>query len=136
MSNSFTQCEGPRLLRREELIASIHLSRLCFGGGEEIDHEEEILAEYIPPRRGGTYVIIHERKPVSQIAIFHDQLKMFDGTIQVGSIGGVCTHPDYRGQRLATQLMEHCTEQLVKEGAHLMLISGDRNVYMRLGNVF
>jgi predicted acetyltransferase len=61
---------------------------------------------------------------------------MYEGTIRVGSIGGVCTHPDYRKQGLATRLMEHCTEQLVKEGARLMLISGDENVYLRLGNVF
>lgn len=131
-----TQFEGPRLIRREEFIDSIRLSRICFGGAEIIDNEEEILASYVPPRRGGWYVLVHQGKPVSQIAIFHDQLKMYDGTIQVGSIGGVCTHPDYRKQGLATRLMEHCTEQLVKEGAQLMLISGDEGVYMRLGNVF
>jgi GNAT superfamily N-acetyltransferase len=122
-------------VRREEVIDSIRLFRLCFGG-PEIENEEEVLANYIPPRRGGTYVLIHEGKPVSQIGIFHDQLKMYDGTIRVGSIGGVCTHPDYRRQGLASRLMEHCTQQLVKEGARFMLISGDEGVYMRLGNVF
>ena len=136
MNIPIPQFEGPRLLRREELIDSIRLSRICFGGIENIDNEEEILASYAPPRRGGWYVMVDQGKPVSQIAIFHDQLKMYDGTIQVGSIGGVCTHPDYRKQGLATRLMEHCTEQLVKEGARLMLISGDEGVYMRLGNVF
>jgi predicted acetyltransferase len=129
------QFEGPRLVRREELIDSIRLSQICFGGSE-IDNEEEILANYVPPRRGGTYVLAHEGKLVSEIAIFHDQLKMYDGMIRIGSIGGVCTHPDYRRQGLATRLMEHCTGQLVKEGARLMLISGDEGVYMRLGNVF
>ena len=136
MDTSIKQFEGPRLVRREELIASIRLSRLCFGGTEDINNEEEILANTIPPRRGGWYVMVHQGKPVSQIAIFHDQLKMYDGTIQVGSIGGVCTHPDYRKQGLATRLMEHCTQQLANEGARLMLISGDEGVYMRLGNVF
>jgi GNAT superfamily N-acetyltransferase len=106
MSISFTQLEGPRLLRREELIASMHLSQLCFGG-PEINNKEEILAHYVSPRRGGTYVLLHQEEPVSQIAIFHDQLKMYDETIRVGSIGGVCTHPDYRKRGLATQLMEH-----------------------------
>jgi GNAT superfamily N-acetyltransferase len=131
----FTQFDGPRLVRREELIASDRLSRICFGL-QEIENGEEILANYVPPRRGGTYVLVHENKPVSQIVIFHDQLKMYDGTIRTGSIGGVCTHPDYRRQGLASRLMEHCTQQLVKEGARLMLISGDEGVYMRLGNVF
>lgn len=127
--------DGPRMMRREELIAMIRLSHLCFGGPQEIEKEEQILASYVPPRRGGTYVIAHEGKPVSQIGIFHDQIRMYDGKISTGSIGGVCTHPDYRGQGLASRLLEHCTNQLVKEGARLMLISGDGPVYTRAGNV-
>ena len=136
MNTSFAQFDGPRLVRREERVDSVKLFRLCFGGPEITGEEEKILAEYVPPRRGGTYALFHENKPVSQIGIFHDQIKLYDGTIRTGSIGGVCTHPDYRRQGLATRLMEHCTEQLVKEGARLMLISGDNSVYMRLGNVF
>lgn len=135
MNTPFPEFDGPRLLRREEAIDSERLSRLCFGG-PEIDNEEEILANFVQPRRGGWYVVADQGKPVSQIAIFHDQLKMYDGTIQVGSIGGVCTHPEYRKQGLASRLMEHCTQRLVDEGAQLMLISGDAGVYMRLGNVF
>lgn len=135
MNTSFTDFDGPRLLRREEAVDSERLSRTCFGG-PEIDNEEDILANFVQPRRGGWYVVAHQGKPVSQIAIFHDQLKMYDGVIQVGSIGGVCTHPEYRKRGLASRLMEHCTGQLVNEGAQLMLISGDEGVYMRLGNVF
>jgi len=135
MNTLLAQFDGPYLVRREELIDSVRLFRICFGESE-IENEEEILAKYIPPRRGGTYVLVRDGKPVSQIGIFHDQLKMYDGTIRTGSIGGVCTHPDYRRQGLASHLMEHCTQQLVKEGARLMLISGDEGVYMRLGNVF
>jgi predicted acetyltransferase len=136
MKTSLAQFDGPRLMRRDELIDSTRLSRICFGGPEDIANQEEILSDHVPPRRGGTYVIVHEGKPVSQIGVFHDRLKMYDGTIRTGSIGGVCTYPDYRKQGLATRLMEHCTQQLVNEGACLMLISGDEGVYMRLGNVF
>lgn len=135
MNKSFAQFDGPRLIRREELIDSIRLSRLCFGG-PEIENEEQIVADYVPPRRGGTYAFVHARKPVSQIYIAHDRIKMYDGTIRTGGIGGVCTHPDYRRQGLASRLLEHCTQQLVNEGARLMLISGDERIYMRAGNVF
>ena len=136
MTISFAQFDGPRLMQRDELIDSIRLSRLCFGELVDTDNEEEFLANYVHPRRGGTYVLAHEGKIVSQICIFHDQIKMYDGTIRTGSIGGVCTHPDYRKQGLASRLLEHCAAQLVNEGARLMLISGDNGVYMRLGNVF
>src|SRR6266545_4660454 len=103
MTTSFAQFDGPRLVRRDELIASAELSRISFGG-PEIDSTEEILANYVPPRRGGTYVLVYLGRLVSQIAIFHDRIKMYDGTIPAGSIGGVCTHPDYRGKGLASYL--------------------------------
>ena len=137
MTTSSAQFDGPRLLHREELIDSDRLFHICFGD-IEARSEQEILDTYVPPRRGGTYVFVfvQEGKPVSQIGIFHDQLKIYDGTVRTGSIGGVCTHPEYRNQGLATRLMERCTQQLVNEGASLMLISGDKRVYMRLGNVF
>ena len=80
-------------------------------------------------------MVAHQGRPVSQISIFHTPLKIYDGVIRVGSIGGVCTHPDFRGYGLATQLMEHCTRQLVQGGAGLMMISGGRGLYTRLGNV-
>jgi GNAT superfamily N-acetyltransferase len=135
MNHASRSFDGPRLMHRGELIAMIRLSHLCFGGPQVIENEEQILAGYIPPRRGGTYVIIHEGKPVSQIGVFHDQIKMYDGKISTGSIGGVCTHPDYRGQGLAGRLLEHCTNQMVSEGARLMLISGEGPLYTRAGNV-
>jgi len=134
MKTSFARYDGPRLVRRDELIASEKLFRLCFGG-TEIDNETEILANYIPPKRGGTYILAHQGKPVSQIGTFHDRIKMYDGDIRTGSIGGVCTHPDYRGKQLASHLLEYCTRQLVDEGATLMLISGAHEIYTRLGNV-
>jgi GNAT superfamily N-acetyltransferase len=125
--------EGPRMMRSDELRASERLSALCFEDIIDTDGEETEL----PPQfhQAETYLIASAGKPVSQISIFHTPLKMYDGVVKVGSIGGVCTHPDFRGHGLATQLMEHCTRQLVQGGASLMLISGGRGLYTRLGNV-
>jgi len=134
MTTSFAQYDGPRLVSQDELVASERLFRICFGGAE-IDNEAEILANYVPPKREGTYILAHQGNPVSQIVTFHDRIKMYDGDIRAGSIGGVCTHPDYQGKQLASYLLEYCTQQLVDEGAKLMLISGAHGIYTRLGNV-
>ena len=75
MNASLAQSDGPRLVRREELFASDQLFRICFGM-PEADNEGELLANDVPSRHGGTYALFHEGKPVSPIAIFHDQLKM------------------------------------------------------------
>ena len=80
-------------------------------------------------------MITHRGVPVSQIYTFHFQVRLYDGYLRVGSIGGVCTHPDFREQRLAGRLLEHCTNRLAQEGARLMLISGGRGLYTRAGCV-
>ena len=135
MTSRPLEFEGPRLVQREELAASERLIHISFGGVDENVPEEETHPTYHQPRRGGLYVITHQGIPVSQIFIFHFQIRLYDGYLRVGSIGGVCTHPDYRGQGLAGQLMEHCTSQLAQEGARLMLISGERGLYTRIGCV-
>lgn len=134
MATSFAEFDGPRLMRRDEAVASERLSRLCFNRPEPVS-EADVLANYVPPKRGGMYVIARQGKPVSQIYISHDRINVYDGHIRAGNIGGVCTHPEYRGRELASRLLDYCARQLVREGARLMLISGARGVYTRLGNV-
>lgn len=128
------QFDGPRPMRMHEVVDSARLFQICFDL-PELGSERGILAGYVPPREGGTYVIAHDGKLVTQIATFHDRLKVYDGLIRAGSVGGVCTHPEYRERRLAGRLLEYCAQELVDGGANLLLISGGRGLYTRLGNV-
>jgi hypothetical protein len=50
-------------------------------------------------------------------------------------IGSVCTDPGYRGQGLATRLLEESRREAVSDGADIFLISGGRGLYRRLGYV-
>jgi len=125
--------DGPRLIQPEEWRASHALSEICFGGPDNAAPPEEAGRQASPP--GETYVICAAGVPVSQISIFFTPIRVYDSLLKIGSIGGVCTHPDYRGYGLASRLMEHCTRLLVEGGAHLMVISGGRGLYTRLGNV-
>ncbi len=145
-SISLDDLDGPRLLRREELVASRRLDALCFpefaGEAEQADglHLGETASAcgesaHTPPRRGGMQVICHQGEPVSQIGIWHSQVSVYGSPLRVASIGSVCTHPDYRGLGLATRLLDHCARQLTAEGARLMLVSGDRELYRRAGCV-
>jgi GNAT superfamily N-acetyltransferase len=127
--------DGPHPVRREELAASQRLSLQCFPGFREELAEQDLLASYVPPRRGGVQVLSHRGVPVSQIGIYHSQVNLYGCPLRIASIGGVCTHPDYRGLGLATRLLETCVHKLVAEGARLMLVSGARNLYTRLGCV-
>jgi GNAT superfamily N-acetyltransferase len=126
--------DGPRLVRREELVAAQQLRKLCFPGFVE-DLGEKQVASYVPPRRGGTQVICHRGVPVSRIGIYHSRVNVYGSRVSVASIGGVCTHPDYRGQGLSTRLLDYCMRKLTADGARLLLISGTRGLYTRAGCV-
>jgi ribosomal protein S18 acetylase RimI-like enzyme len=127
--------DGPRPLRREEWAAAVRLERLCFSGilGETDDADWE--TSYTSPKRGGWQVIAHCGQPVSLIGVFHNKVGVYGSPLRIASIGGVCTHPDYRGQGLASRLLDYCIRRSIAESARLMLISGIRGLYTRAGNV-
>ena len=131
--------EGPRLVLPDEWSGSQHLSQVCFEENDFTFPPEGQESPTVPARRarppGETYVIAAQGKPVSQISIFFTPLRIHDSSVKVGSIGGVCTHPDFRGHGLASRLMQHCTTRLWQGGARLMVISGGRGLYTRLGSV-
>lgn len=56
--------------------------------------------------------------------------------ISIASMGAVCTHPDYRGQGIATRLLHEVLTSLHDEGVALLVISGDRGLYTRNGADF
>lgn len=127
--------DGPRPLRREEWNAALRLERLCFSNVPDETDNGEWETSYTPPRRGGWHVIAHRGRPVSLIGIFHNVVSVYGSPLRIASIGGVCTHPDYRGQGLASRLLDYCMRRAIAESARLVLISGVRDLYTRAGNV-
>lgn len=134
--------DGPRPLRRNESAAAHRLFRVCFSNiaaddrepaGGAAEGEETPSDEPVYESRGETHIIAAQGRPVSMISIFHERLHACGGLIRIGSIGGVCTHPHFRGHGLATRLLEHCTRRLAEGGAQLLLISGGRGLYTRAG---
>jgi len=135
--------DGPRRISPAERKSGEELFTICFGHNlagetEEQSADSETSVDGVD---SGWYVMVpskgpHAGKVVSQISIEHHQVQFGGGFLPIGSIGGVSTHPDFRGKGLAGQVLVHCTQRLKDEGARLMLISGGRGLYTRTGNVF
>lgn len=83
------------------------------------------------PELRGAWVIARGGKPVSHIKLVYNRLLICGCRVKVASIGGVCTHPDFRGKGIATVLLDHCIEEATGGGATLMIISGGRGLYRR-----
>lgn len=63
------------------------------------------------------------------------EVSLMGARVRVVSVGAVCTDPAYRGHGLASLLMEDASAHARKCGVGLMLISGGRGLYRRLGYV-
>jgi predicted N-acetyltransferase YhbS len=53
--------------------------------------------------------------------------------LRVASIGAVATHPDYRGQGIATRLLNHAENVMRDEKIDVVIISGSIDLYVRYG---
>lgn len=120
--------EGPRLVRREELDDLDDLAAVSFGG---VVRPRRGRGRRRPELRSGTWIIARDGKPVSHIRVVYNVLCLHGCRLKIASIGGVCTHPDYRGQGMASTLLDHCVNVAAGAGASLLLISGERGLYRR-----
>ncbi|WP_053960176.1 GNAT family N-acetyltransferase [Sulfobacillus thermosulfidooxidans] len=71
--------------------------------------------------------------PVSMVAVLKQTAIIPGAHIPVASIGSVVTLPEYRGQKLATTILQSVFDVMEQEGQALCLISGDRDLYLRQG---
>ncbi len=120
--------EGPRLVRREELDDLGDLIALSFGG---VVRPRQGRRSREWEARSGSWVIARDGKPVSHMRLVYNVLSLNGCRLKIASIGGVCTHPDYRGQGIASTLLDHCVKAATDRGASLLLISGERGLYRR-----
>ena len=114
-----------RLPHPEELEDLDRLGALCFGYDEPTHAPRR---RTVPP---GARIIAQDGKPVSVIYMLYSHLSLEGARVKVVSFGGVCTHPDYRGRGIATELLSACIEEATGAGARLLIISGGRGLYRR-----
>ena len=78
-------------------------------------------------------IILEDGKVVSHIGVSQREVSVYGCRTRVGSIGAVCTRPDYRKRGFATMLLEDTIKMLDADGATVMIISGGRGLYQRAG---
>jgi GNAT superfamily N-acetyltransferase len=76
-------------------------------------------------------VICHDGRPVSIAGYFPSKLSIKGCEVHVASVGSVCTVPEYRGQGLASQIMDDLEAEVRKRAIGLLFISGTRSLYRR-----
>jgi ribosomal protein S18 acetylase RimI-like enzyme len=78
------------------------------------------------------YVAIIDERVISHMGTYLSTVRIGRRTLRLGSMGAVCTHPEFRGRGLATNLF-HLTERSLKEKGCDLLLTGGRGLYRRNG---
>lgn len=70
---------------------------------------------------------------VSEVNYYPSTIQIPHASIRVASIGSVCTDIHYRGQGLASKLLQLAEQKMMEESISLAIISGDLGIYERFG---
>jgi len=86
-----------------------------------------------PENASNLHVAVDGGRVVSHIGIRKLTAIINGHKLTVAGMGSVCTHPDYRGQGLATKLLYQTFQSLYEDGVALVKISGNRGLYITNG---
>ena len=129
--------EGPRAARKEELQDLIDLINYVFRVSASKEPDMHICFPlFISENNLDNLLVYADRKtgkPISHLGLWINDFSYFGESMKIGYIGSVCTHPDYRGQGLASKLLDVAFQQLEQNGVDLLLVSGSRSLYVRAG---
>ncbi|MGQ9630990.1 MAG: GNAT family N-acetyltransferase [bacterium] len=126
-----SELEGPRGTHPDEFRKVLFLVNSVFRGQGLMEKRFPLLFD--ERNLDNLRIVLDGGVPISHVGIRLGEIVLGESWIRVGSIGSVCTHPRYRGRGIATSLMEDAVRKLRSEGASLMLVSGRRGLYRRLG---
>ena len=118
-----------------ELADLVALTNRVFRARRPGDMGEEYPLVFEPHNLENLRVARHEGRIVAHVGLCLRNATLLGAPLRVASIGAVATDPDHRGHGLASRLMTDAREHAVRDGASLMLISGLRGLYHRLGYV-
>jgi GNAT superfamily N-acetyltransferase len=127
--------EGPRAARVEELPAVVALSNSVFSPDGSIDMGRVFPTLFSAGNAGNLRIMVDEGAPVALSGMKLQDLQLDTVVVRAACVGSVCTKDAWRGQGLAARLMDDCVSTARAQGVSLLLVSGGRGLYRRMGCV-
>lgn len=121
--------------RPDELLGLVDLANRVFRAQRPGDMAEEYPLVFELQNIENLRVARWRGRIVSHVGLCIRDASILGARLRVACIGAVATDPEHRGRGLATRLMEDARRHAVEQGASLMLISGGRDLYRRLGYI-
>ncbi len=119
--------------RPEEIGEVVDLINYVFrvSSGMEPTMGRQFPTLLCPDNASNIYVAVDDGKIIANIAIKKNTGIVYGHKISMASMGAVCTHPDYRGKGIGTQLLNKVFDRLNEEKVGIVTISGTRGLYRR-----
>ena len=127
--------EGPCQCSEFELQETLNVLDLIFHSGKTRRMGKYYPYAYGPRNLHNMRIMKAEDRIISHAAIYPRFVNTVDGLeLKVGCIGGVATHPEYRGRGYATAVMNDCIRKMEQEDYDISILWTDSpGFYRRLG---
>ncbi|CAM3365787.1 GNAT family N-acetyltransferase [Marinicrinis lubricantis] len=119
-----------RMVRPEELLMAVRLADATFRNDEQISMGKA-FPHVFSSSMAHSFGAFVEGELVSFIGLVPNFIRIHESLLSVYSIGAVCTNPEHRGAGHASKLLDLVVDYADKAGASLLLVSGDRSLYLR-----
>lgn len=121
--------DGPRALRPDEWDQLNALVSAVFRASM-FDDYPQLFNE---ANRENLRVVAADGRVVCHVGMIERPATLAGCRIDVACIGAVATYPEYRGRGYASAAFQDCCDKAAADGIDLMLISGGRGLYTRVG---
>lgn len=122
-----------RRLRKGEEQEAYALADAVFREEEQKSMGEAFPSIFLPAFIGHSYGGFVDGKLVVFFGLVPSVVRIEEARVNIYSLGSVCTHPDFRGKGFAAAVLDQILEDLKQTEASLLLVSGDRSLYTRVG---
>lgn len=116
----------------QDRLKAIALSKSVF----KDNMGEQFPCLFSEANREHMFLAVDGEEVVSMVNYYPATVKIHEAYLRTGSVGSVCTKPEYRGQKLASRLLSMAGEKMLSEGITMMIISGQGGIYSAYGAEF
>ncbi|RTE11707.1 GNAT family N-acetyltransferase [Paenibacillus whitsoniae] len=121
-----------RPVSENEMEQAVRLSDTTFRTAGQPSMLEAFLSAF-DARLGQSIGAFDGERLVAFMGLVPSVVAIGQARVSVLSLGSVCTHPEYRGRKIASAMLQEVVAAGKRAGASLLLVSGDGPLYMRHG---
>jgi predicted N-acetyltransferase YhbS len=113
-----------------DIADAVALSRRVF----KDNMGKQFIRLFHPENKDRMFIAKDESNVVRSLLCYYPSTVWMDGvSIRIGSVGSVCTEDSFRGKGLASTLLKHANDRMIKEGICVSVISGGGGIYEASG---